>query len=257
MILVMAGTSDARELALQIKGAGYDLLTSVVTENAAKGMEEVGLPVRSGRLNEMELAELVVSGCFKIIIDASHPFAEEASKNTIAAALRANVPYIRYERESISYHDHPKLFYVDNYEQAAEMAATKQGVIMLTTGSKTLKVFIDKLLGLPNTTLIARMLPRKDNMEKCEELGIEQKYIVAMQGPFTKELNTALYKQYKVTLMITKESGKVGAVDEKLEAALELGIETIMIGRPAVDYVNQHSDFSGVLNHIAQLLEEV
>lgn len=256
MILVMAGTSDARELALQIKEAGHSLLTSVVTENAAKGMEEAELPVRYGRLNETELAQLMVSGGFRIVIDASHPFAEEASKNTMAAALRAKVPYIRYERERLSYHDHPQLFYVDDYEQAAEMAALKQGVIMLTTGSKTLKVFTDKLLGLPNTTLVARMLPRKDNMEKCEELGLEQKNIVAMQGPFTKELNTALYNQYKVTLMITKESGKVGAVDEKLEAALELGIETIMIGRPAVDYGSQYSDFSGVLNHIAQLLEE-
>lgn len=256
MILVMAGTSDARELALQIKEAGYALLTSVVTENAAKGMEEVGLPVRFGRLNETELAELIVNGDFKIVIDASHPFAEEASKNAIAAATRANVPYIRFERESISYHDHPQLFYVDNYEQAAQMAAIKQGVVMLTTGSKTLKVFTDRLLGLPNTTLIARMLPRKDNLEKCEELGIEQKYIVAMQGPFTKELNTALYNQYKVTLMITKESGKVGAVDEKLEAALELGIDTIMIGRPAVAYGNQHSDFSGILKDITQLLKE-
>jgi precorrin-6A/cobalt-precorrin-6A reductase len=256
MIMVIAGTSDARELALQIKAAGYDLLTSVVTENAAKGMEEAGLPVRFGRLNETELAELMVNGGFKIVIDASHPFAEEASKNAMAAALRASIPYIRYERESISYHDHPQLFYVDDYEQAAEMAAIKQGVIMLTTGSKTLKVFTDKLLGLPNTTLIARMLPRKDNMEKCEELGMEQKNIVAMQGPFTKELNTALYNQYKVTLMITKESGKAGAVDEKLEAALELGIDTIMIGRPAVDYGIQHSDFSGVLSHIVQLIKE-
>lgn len=256
MILVMAGTSDARELALQIKGAGYDLLTSVVTENAAKGMEEADLPVRFGRLNEFELADLISNGGFKIVIDASHPFAEEASKNAMAAALRAKVPYIRYERESLSYNDNPHLFYVDNYEQAAELAASKQGVIMLTTGSKTLKVFTDKLLDLPNTTLIARMLPRKDNMEKCEELGMEQKHIVAMQGPFTKELNTALYNQYKVTLMITKESGKVGAVDEKLEAALELGIDTIMIGRPTVDYGNQHSDFSSVLSHIVQLLKE-
>jgi precorrin-6x reductase len=30
MILVLAGTSDARELALQIKEAGYDLLTKSI-----------------------------------------------------------------------------------------------------------------------------------------------------------------------------------------------------------------------------------
>ena len=99
---------------------------------------------------------------------------------------------------------------VPDYEEAAKLAATKRGVIMLTTGSKTLEIFAKELVGLENTRLIARMLPRIDNMEKCAELGIEQKNIVAMQGPFSKELNKALYKQYGVTLMITKESGKVG-----------------------------------------------
>ena len=94
------------------------------------------------------------------------------------------------------------------------------------------------------------MLPRIDNMEKCAELGIEQKNIVAIQGPFSKELNKALYKQYGVTLMITKESGKVGSVDEKLEAALECGIETIMIARPNVNYQNVHSSFEEVISDL-------
>ena len=63
---------------------------------------------------------------------------------------------------------------------------------MLTTGSKTLEIFAKELVGLENTRLIARMLPRIDNMEKCAELGVEQKNIVAIQGPFSKELNKAL-----------------------------------------------------------------
>ena len=112
---------------------------------------------------------------------------------------------------------------VENYEEAAKVASEKKGVIMLTTGSKTLDIFTRRLLDLPNTRVIARMLPRIDNMEKCEKLGFAQKDIVAIQGPFTKEFNkAALYKQYGVTMMITKESGKVGSVDEKLEAAREL-----------------------------------
>jgi precorrin-6A/cobalt-precorrin-6A reductase len=118
---------------------------------------------------------------------------------------------------------------------------------MLTTGSKTLHIFARKLLGLPDTTLVARMLPRKDNMEKCEELGIEQRNIVAMQGPFSRELNKALFAHYGVTLMITKESGKAGAVDEKLEAAAEMGIDTIVIGRPAIDFGTVYTDFPGVV----------
>ena len=100
------------------------------------------------------------------------------------------------------------------------------------------------------------MLPRIDNMEKCEKLGFPQKDIVAIQGPFTKEFNTALYKQYGVTTMITKESGKAGSVDEKLEAALELGIETIMIKRPKIQYENVYSDFESILTYLNGLFHK-
>jgi len=125
---------------------------------------------------------------------------------------------------------------------------------MLTTGSKTLEVFAKELVGLPNTRMIVRMLPRIDNMEKCAALGVEQKDIVAIQGPFSKELNIALYRQYGVTLMITKESGKVGSVDEKVAAALECGIETIMIARPKVNYSTMFSSFDQVIAELNKCL---
>jgi precorrin-6A/cobalt-precorrin-6A reductase len=256
MILIMAGTSDARELALQIHGSGYKLLTTVVTDSAAKSMEAAGLPVLTGRLTAEAIAALVQEKGVRVIVDATHPFAEEASRNAIAAAQAAGVPYIRYERDRLTFEGNPLITYADDYVQAAELAAERKGVIMLTTGSKTLAIFTKRLLGLPDTVLVARMLPRKDNMEKCEELGLEQKHIVAMQGPFSKELNKALYEHYGVTLMITKESGKVGAVDEKLESALELGIETIVIGRPAVEYGQIYSDYDSVLHQLNKLLRE-
>jgi precorrin-6A/cobalt-precorrin-6A reductase len=253
MILVLAGTSDARELALEIKKTGYDLLATVVTDNAAKGLKEVGLHVQVGRLTASDMAILIQEKGFQAVVDASHPFAEEASKNAVTGAKEANVPYIRYERESQTFQqEHVTM--VDTYEEAAALAAQKRGVVMLTTGSKTLATFAQTLLDLPDTILVARMLPRLDNMQKCEELGVEQKNIVAMQGPFSKELNKALYKHYNVTLMISKESGKVGAVDEKLEAALEMGIETIMIRRPRVEYGTVFSDFTSVIQHLKSLI---
>ncbi|MBZ5750001.1 precorrin-6A reductase [Metabacillus rhizolycopersici] len=254
MILVLAGTSDARELALTIKEAGYKLLTTVVTENAGKEMKKAGLDVYVGRLTSEDFMRVIKEQGFQAIVDASHPFAEEASKNALFGAKEADIPYIRYERESQSYED-KGITMVESYEDAAELAAEKKGVIMLTTGSKTLEIFTRKLLDQPDTRVIARMLPRLDNMEKCEKLGFPQKDIVAIQGPFTKEFNLALYNQYGVTTMITKESGKQGSVDEKLEAAIELGVETIMIKRPKINYGNAYSDFSDVLSHINKILK--
>ena len=131
-----------------------------------------------------------------------------------------------------------------------QLVAEKRGVIMLTTGSKTLATFTRVLQGLENTRVIARMLPRLDNMEKCEALGVARRDIVAIQGPFSKELNEALFRQYGVTLMITKESGKVGSVDEKLEATLACQIETILIARPNIQYGQQYSTFEEVLQAV-------
>ncbi|MFX3623848.1 MAG: precorrin-6A reductase [Ectobacillus sp.] len=251
MILALAGTSDARALALEMKRAGYSLLTTVVTKNAAADMRKAGIDVQAGRLTDIEMVSLIQEKEIRAIVDASHPFAEEASKNAIRAAKLANIPYIRYEREPQTF-QYEKLTVVESYEEAADAAATKQGVVMLTTGSKTLHIFTKKLLGLPDVRLIARMLPRVDNMEKCEQLGLPQRNIIAIQGPFTKEFDQALYKQYGVTVMITKESGKVGSVDEKVKAAKELGIEIIMIGRPKIEYGTVYSHFSDVIQALRQ-----
>ena len=104
MILFLAGTSDARALALTIKEAGYNILTTVVTENAGKEMQKVGLDVYVGRLTNQDFTKLIQDQGFKVVVDASHPFAEEASKNALSSAQEANVPYIRYERESQTFH---------------------------------------------------------------------------------------------------------------------------------------------------------
>ncbi|AVK84612.1 precorrin-6A reductase [Lysinibacillus sp. B2A1] len=253
MIFMLAGTSDARDLALEIQSAGYDVTATVVTESAASSLDEVGLPHLVGRLTAEEMATIMAEQGYRLVVDASHPFAEEASKNAMAAAEQANIPYIRYERAHEHY-SHPLITVVKDYEEAAHLAAEKRGVIMLTTGSKTLATFTKVLHGLENTRVIARMLPRLDNMEKCEALGVAQRDIVAIQGPFSKELNEALFRQYDVTLMITKESGKVGSVDEKLEAALACGIETLLIARPNIKYGQQYSTFTEVLQAVQHTL---
>ncbi|MBT2734542.1 precorrin-6A reductase [Bacillus sp. ISL-7] len=249
MIFVLAGTSDARALALEIKKKGFDLLASVVTENAAVELRESGIPVQVGRLTDEDMVGLIDTKGILAVVDASHPFAEEASKNAIKAAQTAGIPYIRYERESQTF-QYENMTVVESYEEAAGLALAKKGVVMLTTGSKTLQIFTEKLLGNPDIRLIARMLPRMDNMEKCEQLGLPQKNIVAIQGPFSKEFDKALYKQYGVTLMVTKESGKVGSVDEKVEAAKELGIEVILIGRPKLNYVTVYANFIDVISEL-------
>ncbi|RHW39462.1 precorrin-6A reductase [Lysinibacillus yapensis] len=248
MILFLAGTSDARELAVYLQQNGFSILATVVTQSAADSLQQAGIKHHIGRLKIEEMQQLATHIGAKIIVDASHPFAEEASKTAIETAKTIGIPYLRYEREN-SVYDHKLITEVESYEQAALEAKKRGGNIMLTTGSKTLATFTKHLLN-EDMKLYARMLPNVENMQKCADLGVPQKNIIAIQGPFSKELNQALYKQYGVTLMITKESGQVGSMDEKIEAAIEQHIEVILIKRPRIHYGQKYSTNEGILNHL-------
>lgn len=251
MILFLAGTSDARALAIQLKNQGYPLLATVVTESAADSLKAEGISFKVGRLSENDMIELIQMQEMTTVIDASHPYAEEASKTAMAAAKACSIPYIRYERPKEQFTS-PLITEAESYEEAAKLAQTHKGTIMLTTGSKTLEIFTNYLMR-DEIRLVCRMLPNKGNMEKCQKLGVKQKDIIAIQGPFSESLNKALCEQYEVTLMITKESGKVGSVDEKMTAALEMGIPVILIKRPPLVYENFCTSFEEVTRKLGGL----
>lgn len=234
MILMLCGTSDARELALNLKRQGLPLKASVVTASAAERLEEAGIDTRVGRLDRAAMIPLLREGGYRAVVDGSHPFALEAHANAMDAAAALGLPYFRYERQSLIYDSHPRLLLVHSYEEAARKAKALKGSVMLTTGGKTLEVFARELLGDPDTRLTVRLLPCLENLEKCLALGIEQRNIIALQGPFSREMNEALFRQYGTRVMITKESGAEGSVDEKLYAALDMGLYVILIMRPGM-----------------------
>lgn len=257
MLFLLAGTSDARELAVALQAQGYTLVASVVTETAATSLRAANIAVRTGRLDQTAMAEVLTDLAATILIDASHPFAEEAHHTAVAAAAECGIPYLRYEREDGDAAKRPGVVAVDSYEQAAEVATHRKGSIMLTTGGKTLALFAKRLLGDPDIRLVVRLLPRPDNLLMCAEQGIEQKNIVAMQGPFSRELNAALFRHFGTTLVITKDSGERGAVDEKLQAAEALGIDVVLIRRPRLDGVWQVTTLVEVLQAVRFYLKEV
>jgi precorrin-6A/cobalt-precorrin-6A reductase len=236
VIFFLAGTSDARALAITLQQEGFPLLCSVVTESAAESLRAAGLQARVGRLDAAGMQAALRQTGARILVDASHPFAEEAHRTAMAAAAAAGIPYVRYERAEKSFEGHPGITVVDNYEAAADLAFAKKGSVFLATGGKTLALFARRLYGQPGIRMVVRLLPRIDNMEQCEQLGIAHRDIVAMLGPFSYELNQALFRHFETTLMITKESGDAGAVDEKVRAAVDMGIEVVVIGRPRLDY---------------------
>ncbi|MDA6151425.1 precorrin-6A/cobalt-precorrin-6A reductase, partial [Escherichia coli] len=79
---------------IQLKNQGYPLLATVVTESAADSLKAEGIAYKVGRLSENDMIELIQMQEMTTVIDASHPYADEASKTAMAAAKACSIPYI-------------------------------------------------------------------------------------------------------------------------------------------------------------------
>ena len=246
MIFVIAGTEDGRELSGFLLNNGFEVTASVVSSYGKTLLERYeGIKINDKKLDENELVELLLASDIEVLVDASHPYAINISQNAMAACHRTNIPYIRYERESMPL-TYDNIFHVESYEAAAIKAAALGKNIFLTTGSRNLKVFVDSPV-LKDCNLIVRILPTAEVLSECEKLGFNPKNIVAMQGRFSTELNVELFKHYHADVIISKDSGQIGGVDTKLTAAEKLNLPVVMIDRPVIRYDNVVSNFDAVL----------
>ena len=76
------------------------------------------------------------------------------------------------------------------------------------------------------------MLPTEERIAACRRAGVPFSRIIAIQGPFSLELNLALMEQFRLRVLVTKDGGKAGGMVEKLEAARRLEAAVVMIRRP-------------------------
>ena len=249
MIFVVAGTEDGRELAGFLLNHGFEVTASVVSSYGKALLSRYeGIKVNDKKLDENELAEILLNGEVTALVDASHPYAINVSQNAMAACHKANIPYIRYERKSLPL-TYENIHHVENYESAAIKAAQLGRNIFLTTGSRNLKTFVVSP-ALKDCNLIARILPTAEVLAECEKLGFNPKNIVAMQGPFSTELNVEMLRHYNAEVIVSKDSGQIGGVDTKLIAAEKLNLPVVLIDRPKITYDKIVSTFEEVLNFL-------
>ena len=252
-IFLIAGTQDGRKLAEFLSGKNFDVTASVVSDYGRKLLENcAGIKINDKPLDRDELEKILREENFNFLVDASHPYAKNISANAIDAAQAANIFYVRYERAEIDF-AYEKIFHVESYEAAAIKASELGKNIYLTTGSRNLKIFVDLL---KDCNLTVRILPTAEVLSQCEALGLTPKQIVAMQGPFSTELNIELFKHAGAEVIVTKNSGQIGGADTKLEAAKILNLPVVMINRPKIFYPNLAKTFDDVLSIIKNFLRK-
>ena len=250
MILVLGGTADSRMVVRELKEAGHPVMVTVVSSyGGALAAGEKPDEVLVQALEPQELSELITRHKIIAVVDATHPFAQKISVMAREVCSEQGVSYLRYSRPGTTLPEHPLITLISGYKEAAESAARLGEVIFLTTGSNTLEVFTTAA-GLLQKKIVARVLPDPQVLVKCFELGLQPSQIIAMQGPFSKELNKAMFQHASAGVVVTKESGGVGGVAATVEAALELAIPVVVIARPVEEIESNYKTLNDILEFI-------
>lgn len=239
-LLIFGGTTEGRVLARRAAALGAEVTVSVATPLGAE--ELAGLPgVRAltGRLDQSAMSALL-SG-FDACVDATHPYAKIVTAAVRAACENTNTPLRRLLRAGSPTEG---LVRVSSCAQAAAFLTGQAGKILLATGSKELAAFSP----LPPERLYARVLPTHESITACEALGLPHRNILALQGPFSQELNEAILRQYRIAWLVTKDGGVPGGFREKLAAAKNTGVRLVLVERPA----DSGDDLEAVLSWIKE-----
>lgn len=229
-ILLFAGTADGRVFAEGLAAMPRVQATlCVATDYGREVLADLPrrFPVLAGRLDAAKMEGLLAGGRFALAVDATHPYATVASDNIRAAAARSGTPYLRLSRAE---GDATAGIRVDTAAEAAKRVAAMPGNVLAAIGAKEL----DALIVIPDyaVRVFPRVLPIEESIRRCEELGFRRSHIIAMQGPFGRELNLAIMRQYDIRILVTKDGGAEGGFPEKMAAAGEAGVDAIVIGRP-------------------------
>lgn len=248
-ILIFAGTTEGRELSEYLAAAGIAHTLCVATEYGKIVLKEHPcVKVHKGRMDREEMEIYIKNGNFGAVVDATHPYAEVVTQNIRRAMQDMDIPYLRLKRESNVTSSYEKIQYFKDSVSCARALEKTDGNILLTTGSKELSVFvkfIDK-----KERLYARVLPGIESLQLCMDCGIAGRQILALQGPFSTQMNEAMLRQYQIKWLVTKASGNAGGYQEKLDAAQNLDIPVFVIGCPAEQECHTFEEVCGQLEKI-------
>jgi precorrin-3B C17-methyltransferase len=251
-VWVFSGTSDGNLLAGLIAKAGHRVIVSTASDYGRELAEAScpGVHVRAGRMGvEARRRELARTQA-RAIVDATHPFASEISQQLIGLSRELSIPYLRYERASVT--PGPGAIRCADMPAAAEKAIALGRRIFLATGTKDLARFLGAD-GAAEREWFARVTPDSASIERALAAGISRTQLCAMQGPFSRAFNEALWRDWQIDCVVTKDSGDAGGFTAKAEAAAALGIPLISVERPAIQYPVMLDDFSAVIQHLSQL----
>lgn len=253
MIGFILGTSEGKKIVSLMNEFTDDIAVSTATSYGGQLLENYKIKeLNTKPLNKEEMIEWFKRNNIHTLVDGSHPYAAEVTKNAMECCRDLGIKYIRYERKGVLENDNGEdIIRVSNYDEAIEyMKSSVHGNVLNTTGGNNVTKFIDIDF---DYRVIHRILPSPAVLTKIVDAGIKIKDIIAMQGPISCNLEKAFINQFHVKAIITKDSGVEGGVLEKLHAARECGIKIIVIEKTKFTYDIEFNDPENLVKYLKQL----
>ena len=229
-ICIFAGTTEGRRLAEFLSTQPVQVTACVATEYGEALLPSAdNITVSAERLDADDMQRLFARSQFDLVIDATHPYAERVTRTLLTTCQSTDTRYLRLLREQSG--QSSEAVYVADAKAAAEFLNGVQGNILLTTGSKEIMQYRG-ICGFASR-VYARVLPMQASLQLCADAGLNSSHIIAMQGPFSEDMNISMLRYADAVWLVTKDGGETGGFEAKLSAAAKTGARLVVIGRPA------------------------
>ena len=244
-VIIFGGTTEGRRLAEFCGEHKIQTVVCVVSEYGEMLVpESTSVRVIRRALEKDEMEALFVAEKPSLVLDATHPYARVVTENVTQVCQKMGIVWYRVLRKSELETKEQKsvmavvgtvtnvdsIVTVDSVDQAVEWLKSHEGTVLVTTGSKELV----KYTAIPDykERIFARILPDSQALLNSETLGFPRNHMIAMQGPFSLEMNIATMRMTGANYLVTKESGHAGGFLDKIHAAEAVGATALVIGRP-------------------------
>ncbi|WP_338722537.1 cobalt-precorrin-6A reductase [Devosia sp. XK-2] len=221
-ILILGGTSEARQLADRLTSLGHDVITSL----AGRTQDPI-LPagrLRMGHFGGVQgLCAFLRAANIECLVDATHPYASQISGNAVAAAAATGIRLVRLLRPAWAPLPGQHWTVVRSAKEAAD-ALPRHANVLLTTGHSGLATFLER----QDCQFFVRLIePPNVAMPKNAQLVLDR-------PPYNLAGELTLMQRHGITHLVSKNSGG-GQTAAKLEAAQQLGVVVLMVARPIYD----------------------